>query len=102
MHQGRHATRSPGRGRRRQRRGFGAEPRHPPLPLTPEGVPAAVGDAPPTSPVVFVSDASLARYPWLPARVIAGSVWRGAGHLRVRIDEHGEAEPWRCPAARPV
>ncbi|WP_242393215.1 hypothetical protein [Anaeromyxobacter oryzisoli] len=51
------------------------------------------------SPVVFVSDASRARFPWLPGRVIAGSVWRGEGHVRVRVDEHGEATPWRCPAA---
>ncbi len=62
-------------------------------------MPAAVPDAPPTSPVVFVSDLSRARFPWLPGRVIAGSVWRGSGHERVRVDEHGEAQLWRCPAA---
>jgi len=61
--------------------------------LNEEGVPAAVPDAPKPSPVVFVSAESLARYPWLPARVIAGSVWRGPGHLRVRVDEFGIAEP---------
>jgi hypothetical protein len=61
--------------------------------LNEEGVPAAVPDAPRPSPVVFVSAESLARYPWLPARVIAGSVWRGPGHLRVRVDEAGNAEP---------
>jgi hypothetical protein len=55
-------------------------------------VPAAVPDAPRPSPVVFVSAASLARYPWLPARVIAGSIWRH-GHVRVRVDEAGEAAP---------
>jgi hypothetical protein len=56
-------------------------------------VPVAVPDAPKASPVVFVSAESMARYPWLPARVIAGSVWRGPGHLRVRVDETGTATP---------
>jgi len=51
-----------------------------------------VPDAPKPSPVVFVSAASLARYPWLPPRVIAGSVWRH-GHVRVRVDESGDAAP---------
>ena len=73
----------------------------PPTPLTEEGVPAAVPDAPLVSPVVFVSDASRARFPWLPGRVIAGSVWRGPGHDRVRVDEQGEAQLWRCPSAFP-
>jgi hypothetical protein len=61
--------------------------------LTPEGVPAAVPDAPPISPVVFVSDDSRAQYPWLPGRVIAWSVWRGPDHLRVQVDEDGNAVP---------
>jgi hypothetical protein len=56
-------------------------------------VPAAVPDAPKASPAVFVSAASLERYPWLPPRVIAGSVWRGPGHVKVRVDETGEASP---------
>ncbi len=89
------------RGRRRDRRGpYPHRPSSPPpTPLTEDGVPAAIADAPVASPVVFVSDASRARFPWLPGRVIAGSVWRGEGHVRVRVDEHGEATPWRCPAA---
>ncbi len=61
------------------------------MPLTDAGVPAATPDAPKPSPVVFVSDESRARYPWLPARVIAGSVWRGPNHERVRVDEDGKA-----------
>jgi len=44
---------------------------------------------------VFVSDESRAQYPWVPGRVIAGSVWRGPGHERVRIDENGVARPWK-------
>jgi len=48
---------------------------------------------------VFVSDESRARYPWLPARVIAGSVWRGPQHERVKVDGSGRAEPWRSRAA---
>lgn len=59
--------------------------------LTPEGFPAAVPDAQPVSPVVFVSEESRKRYPWLPARAIAFSVWRGPGHLRVEIGEDGNA-----------
>jgi hypothetical protein len=75
--------------------------RHPRvIPLTDEGVPAATDDVPKPSPAVSVSDESRARYPWLPARVIAGSVWRGPEHLRVRVDESGNAEPWRCAGAR--
>jgi hypothetical protein len=54
-----------------------------------------VPDEPPASTAVFVSDASRARYPWLPPRVIAGSVWRGPGHERVQVDEEGNAVPWR-------
>ena len=88
------------RARRRSRPGAEGERRHRPLPLTPEGVPAATPDMPATSPVVHVSEASRSKYPWLPARVISGSVWRGPGHLRVRVDESGDAAPWRCgPAA---
>jgi hypothetical protein len=52
-------------------------------------------DAPKPSPVVFVSDESRARHPWLPGRVVAGSVWRGPGHERVQVDESGNATPWR-------
>jgi hypothetical protein len=54
-------------------------------------VPVAVPDAPRPSPVVFVSAESLARYPWLPPRVIAGSIWRGPANERVRVDERGDA-----------
>ncbi len=98
-----HDNRGQGRrGQRRQRRGPNGEPRnHQPIPLTHEGVPAAVPDAPPTSQVVFVSDESRARYPWLPGRVIAGSVWRAPGHERIQVDEHGNATPWRT-GRRPV
>ncbi|HET9598779.1 MAG TPA: hypothetical protein VFP65_24605 [Anaeromyxobacteraceae bacterium] len=52
-------------------------------------------DAPRPSPVVAVADESRARYPWLPGRVIAGSVWRGPQHERVRVDDAGRAVPWR-------
>jgi hypothetical protein len=79
----------------RHRRGPDAERRHHHIPLTPEGVPAAIPDAPRPSAVVFVSDESRAKHPWLPPRVIARSVWRGPGHLRVRVDERGDAVPWR-------
>ena len=83
-------------GKRRGRRPAHAGPRRPaPIPLTEEGVPAATPDAPPVSPVVFVSDESRAQYPWVPGRVIAGSVWHGPGHERVRIDENGVARPWK-------
>ena len=64
----------------------------PPILLTPAGVPAAAPDAPPTSSVVLVSDESRAKYPWLPGRVIAGSVWSGPAHVRVQIDERGNAQ----------
>ncbi len=70
------------------------------MPLTEEGFPAATPEMPRPSPVVSVSDQSRARYPWLPARVIAGSVWRGPDRIRVRIDEVGTALPWRCEAVR--
>jgi hypothetical protein len=83
------------RGRRRQRRGPNGERRdQPAIILTEEGVPAATPDAPLTSPVVFVSDESRTRFPWLPGRVIAGSVWRGPGHQRVQVDGQGEAFEW--------
>lgn len=81
------------RGQRRQGPINGEQVSHPPVPLNEEGVPAAVPDAPRPSPVVFVSAESLARYPWLPARVIAGSIWRGPGNERVRVNESGAAVP---------
>jgi len=58
-----------------------------------DGVPAATPDAPRPSPVVLVADESRARYPWLPPRVIAGSIWRGPANERVRVDENGAAVP---------
>lgn len=90
-HQPRHS-------RRGKRRGPNAshERSHGPLPLTEDGVPAAVPDAPRPSPAVFVSEESRAAYPWLPRRVIAGSVWRGPHYERVRVDESGNAVRWRC------
>jgi hypothetical protein len=89
-----------GRGtKNRRRRGpRGGMARPAPIPVTEEGVPAAVPDAPRASPAVFTSERSLAEYPWLPPRVIAGSVWRGPGHLKVRVDENGDASPWPRPA----
>ena len=63
------------------------------MPLTEEGFPAAIAEVPKPSPTVLVSDESLLRYPWLPARVIAGSVWRGPQHERVRVDKTGSAIP---------
>jgi len=69
------------------------------MPFTDEGFPASTPDAPRPSPAVFVSDECRARYPWLPARVIAGSVWRGPQHERVQVDESGNAAPWRCGPA---
>jgi hypothetical protein len=91
-------TRSPRpqQGRRRQRKHQSSAAPHrqqPTIPLNEEGVPAAVPDAPRPSPVVFVSAESLARYPWLPPRVIAGSLWRGPKHERVKVDEQGNAAP---------
>ena len=85
-----------GRGKRRRQRGNGHTPRTERITLTEEGVPAATPDAPPVSPVVFVTAESRKRYPWIPARVIAGSVWRGPGHVRVRVDERGDAAPWKA------
>jgi hypothetical protein len=86
--------------KRRNRHGpqGAARHHHHAIPLTDEGVPAAVADAPKPSPVVAVTTESRVRYPWLPARVIAGSVWRGPEQGRVRVDEHGDAAPWRCGA----
>jgi hypothetical protein len=89
-------TRSPRpqQGRRRQRKNQSAPSHHriqPVIPLNEEGVPAAVADAPRPSPVVTVSAESRALYPWLPARVIAGSSWRGPKHERVKVDEQGNA-----------
>lgn len=86
------------RGNKRRRRHVpGGSPRHhAPLPLTAEGTPAATPDSPAVSPVVFVSEESRALHPWLPPRVIAGSVWRGPGHERVRVDEHGQAQPYKA------
>jgi hypothetical protein len=73
------------RGRRRNRGPRAPAPVSEPLTGTPEI---------PPSPAVFTSDAARASWPWLPRRVIAGSVWRGPGHERVRVDERGEASPW--------
>ena len=89
------------RSRNRQKhRPHGGHGEHrPPVSLTEEGVPAAVTDAPRPSPAVFVSDKARATYPWLPPRVIAGSVWRGPRNERVKVDEAGDAIPWR---ARPA
>jgi hypothetical protein len=78
----------------RNRRGATpAQQRPPAVALTGDGFPAATLGSLPLSPVVFVSEESRSRYPWLPARVIAGSVWRGPGHLRVRVNENGHAVP---------
>lgn len=95
-------NRQNGRGNKRRRpRGPGGHgPRVERIPLTEEGVPAATPDAPPLSPVVFVSPESRKQYPWIPPRVIAGSVWRGPGHVRVRVDERGDAAPWKTTAGR--
>jgi hypothetical protein len=79
----RHGPRAPHAERRRE----------PPVALNADGVPVATPDAPRPSPVVLVSDESRARYPWLPARVIAGSIWRGPANERVRVDERGAAVP---------
>ena len=85
-----------GRNRKGPRRRNGAStghhhPHHPHLVLNEEGVPAARPDDPRPSPVVFVTEESLARYPWLPRRVIAGSHWRGPAQEKVWIDEAGNA-----------
>ena len=88
-----HHNDKPWRGKRPQRAPQGERRHNPPVPLNGDGVPAAMPDAPKPSPVVSVSDESRARYPWLPARVIAGSLWRGPAHERVRVDESGTAIP---------
>lgn len=90
-----------GRGKvrhRRTRRGP-AEAHVRSIPLTDSGVPAATPGAPAPSPVVAVSTDSRTRFPWLPPRVIAGSVWRGPQQERVKVDENGAARPWRSPLA---
>jgi hypothetical protein len=79
---------------RRHRRGGDGERRAHSITLTADGVPAATPDAPRPSPVVFVSEESRARYPWLPARVIAGSVWRGPENAAVKVDQSGCATAW--------
>jgi hypothetical protein len=95
-HENRNGARSNNNKRRRQRPARGAlGRRHERIVLTEEGVPAATPDSTPVSPVVFVSDETRARYPWIPGRVIAGSVWRGPDHTRVRVDENGNAAPWK-------
>jgi hypothetical protein len=95
-----HDNRNDRSGKRRHRHAGGGERRqHRVIPLTDEGFPAATPDAPRPSPVVHVSDDTLARHPWLPRRVIAGSVWRGPRHERLRVIEDGSAVPWRGPAA---
>jgi hypothetical protein len=88
--------------RTRHGRGPSHEPHHR-IQLTPDGVPAALPDAPKPSPIVSVSAESRAMYPWLPARVIAGSVWRGPEHARVRVDDSGRADvvALRSPSGSP-
>ena len=83
------------KGRQRQRRDARAPEHHGHgISMTSEGVPAAVPGTPtPLSPVVRVLAESRERFPWLPARVIAGSVWRGPAHERVRVDLGGRADP---------
>jgi len=88
------------RGRHRRTRHGPAEGHARTIALTDAGVPAATPDSPVTSPVVMVSDESRARFPWLPPRVIAGSIWHGPQHVRVKIDDSGEARPWRSPPPR--
>lgn len=94
-HENRNGGRPNSNKRRRQRPVRVPGRRHERIQLTDEGVPAATPDSPPVSPVVFVSDETRARYPWIPGRVIAGSVWRGPDHIRVRVDENGNAGPWK-------
>ena len=65
------------------------------MPVTPSGVPAAIPGTEPPSAVVFTTAESRALYPWVPVRVIAGSVWRGPDQQRVRVDAEGVARPWR-------
>jgi hypothetical protein len=82
-----------GRGLSRTQRGGGTYREV--VTLTVEGFPAATPGSPPPSPVVLVLEESRARHPWLPRRVIAGSVWHGPRNERVRVDEHGVARAWR-------
>jgi hypothetical protein len=63
-------------------------------PLTDTGVPAASPGGPPCSATVFTTEESRLLYPWLPQRVIAGSIWRGPAHERVKVDANGDASPW--------
>ncbi len=88
------------KGRHRRTRHGPAEGHARSIPLTDAGVPAATPDSPVPSPVVMVTGESRARFPWLPSRVIAGSIWRGPQNVRVKIDESGEARPWRSPPPR--
>lgn len=80
---------------RRTSRAPSREGRHEAVTFTEEGFPAATPDSPKPSPVVLVSDESRARYPWLPRRAIAGSVWHGPKHERVKVDQKGAASAWR-------
>jgi hypothetical protein len=98
-----HEGRADRRGSRRFRRApaEGAR-RGPAISLTPEGLPAMTPHAPPPSPVVVVSEEGRGRYPWLPARVIAGSVWSGPRQVRVQVDRSGNVAAWpRRPATSP-
>lgn len=100
MNEPRHSKPRQDRSARRQRRGGrGLSPQPQVIPVTEEGFPAAVPDVPPPSPAVFTTDAARAAYPWLPGRVIAGSIWRGPAHTKVRVDASGDAAPW--PPLRP-
>ena len=98
MNEPRHSKPRHERSARRQRRtqrGFGQPSQT--IPITEEGFPAAVPDVPPPSPAVFTTDAARQAFPWLPRRVIAGSIWRGPAHLKVRVDDSGDAAPWPPP-----
>jgi hypothetical protein len=83
--------------RRQRRGGRSLTSKAPVIPITDEGFPAAVPDIPPPSPAVFTTETARASYPWLPGRVIAGSIWRGPAHMKVRVDEAGDAAPWPPP-----
>ena len=87
-----HHEREPWRATRRRERRAGPEHsrvRPHSIRLTADGFPAAEPDATKPSPVVYVSSEGRARFPWLPRRVIAGSVWRGPCNERVRVDQAG-------------
>jgi hypothetical protein len=94
-----HQTQPARRARRRHRRAGRAQGREraQPIPLTESGTPAAQPGAAPPSGIVTTTAQSRARFPWLPAHVIAGSVWRGPGHEKVKVDAKGEAKPWPPP-----